>query len=309
MARLSFVLISLVLALCAHAGPVVEDRRLPVVPQEAAKLAVDDLAGRVNVYDERDNYLGFVDRDTVDVAKRDGGACSTLSADEAQKLPGWEKLKSKAQANWGSGSWHIVTNDKDYPNQPASVCAQDAGNIAVKGDPSCTVSTQTLDTTVIGTNGTATVSQVTGTSYSSSQTVTQSSSLSVGHTVSVSVGIPEVADVSASTSLTTSFTNTLATTTTSESNQQTTQTVAIAVPDGSTCKISFKETSCTTKGSGQVPFTATGWVWFQYNDKTHGHYKWALKMDGELSTEERSSYMKFDAVVATDTKGEYTAEC
>ena len=73
--------------------------------------------------------------------------------------------------------------------------------------------------------------------------------------------------------------------------------------------LQFKQTSCTTQGSGQVPFTATGWVWFEYNDRTQGHYKWALQMDGSLSAEERSSYMKFDTVVATDTKGEYSANC
>ena len=45
--------------------------------------------------------------------------------------------------------------------------------MTVNGTPSCKSSTQTLDTTVTGTNGTATVSQVTGTSYSAQQTVTR----------------------------------------------------------------------------------------------------------------------------------------
>ena len=96
-----------------------------------------------------------------------------------------------------------------YPTQPAQVCAQDAGDIAIDGDPSCTKQTQTLDTTVTGTNGTATVSQTTGTSFSSQQTTSQESSISVGETVEVKVGIPEVADVTSSTSLTTTFTNTV----------------------------------------------------------------------------------------------------
>ncbi|KAL1693432.1 hypothetical protein GGG16DRAFT_49413 [Schizophyllum commune] len=311
MARFSFILATLLLALRVSAGPVIEERQLDAIPQEAKKLAVDDATNRIVVFDDADKYLGFIEPGSTTAAatRRAGGACSALSADDAQKLPGWEKLKADAISRWGDGSWNIVTNDPDYPDSPASVCAQDAGPVTVNGTPSCKSSTQTLDTTVTGTSGTATVSQITGTSYSAQQTVTQSSSLSIGESVTVKVGIPEVADVTAATTLETSFTNTLATTTTSESNQQTTQSVAIAVPDGKTCKISFKQTSCTTQGSGQVPFTATGWVWFEYNDRTQGHYKWALQMDGSLSAEERSSYMKFDTVVATDTKGEYSANC
>lgn len=307
MARFSLALVTSALALLASGTPML--RRLAAIPREASKLAVDDLTKRVIAYDARDNYLGFMERDALAVPYKRDGSCSALSADEAQKLPGWDTLKATAQSNWGKGSWHIVTNDDDYPTEPASVCAQDAGNVVVKGDPQCTVQTQSLETTIVGTNGTATVSQTSGTLYSSSQTVTQSASLSIDRTVTVSVGIPEVADVSASTTLSTSMTNTLAVTTTSESNQQTTQTVSIAVPDGATCSVTFKETSCTTRGSGQVPFTATGWVWFEYNDKTHGHYKWALNMDNILSEADRSSYMKFDAVVSTDTKGQYNAEC
>ncbi|KAL1681292.1 hypothetical protein EV122DRAFT_275359 [Schizophyllum commune] len=307
MARFSFVFASLALALLASATPMPE-RRLVGIPHEARKLALDEFTKRVIAFDAAGNNLGFIEHGTIQPTKRDG-SCSSLSADDAQKLPGWDSLNQKAKDNWGDGSRKIVTNDEDYPTQPAQVCAQDAGDIAIDGDPSCTKQTQTLDTTVTGTNGTATVSQTTGTSFSSQQTTSQESSISVGETVEVKVGIPEVADVTSSTSLSTTFTNTLSKSTTTESNQQTTQTVAIAVKDGATCKVTFEETSCTTKGSGQVPFTATGWVWFEYDDKTEGHYKWALNMDDNLSEEDRSSYMKFDAVVSTDTKGNYQAAC
>ncbi|TRM68482.1 hypothetical protein BD626DRAFT_626775 [Schizophyllum amplum] len=307
MARFSFIFASLAVALLAGATPMPE-RRLATIPREARKLAMDELTKRVIAFDAAGNNLGFVERSDFAPVKR-AGSCSALSADDAQKLPGWGTLESQANDNWGDGSRKIVTNDEDFPTQPAQMCAQDAGDITIDGDPSCTTQTQSLDTTVTGTNGTATVSQTTGTSYSSQQTTSQESSISLGETVEVKVGIPEVADVSSSTTLTTTFTNTLSESTTSESNQQTTQTVAIAVKDGATCDVTFEETTCTTKGSGQVPFTATGWVWFEYDDKTEDHYKWALNMDDILSDEDRSSYMKFDAVVSTDTKGNYQAAC
>ncbi|KAL1743896.1 hypothetical protein HDZ31DRAFT_39883 [Schizophyllum fasciatum] len=307
MARFSFIFASLAAALLANATPMPE-RRLNAIPREANKLALDEFTKRIIAFDAAGNNLGFIEHGTIQPSKR-AGSCSSLSADDAQKLPGWAALESKANDNWGDGSRNIVTNDEDFPTQPAQVCAKDAGDITVDGDPSCTKQTQKLDTTVTGTNGTATVSQTTGTSFSSQQTTSQESSLSVGETVEVKVGIPEVADVTSSTSISTTFTNTLSKSTTSEQNQQTTQTVAIAVKDGATCDVTFEETTCTTKGSGQVPFTATGWVWFEYDDKTHDHYKWALNMDNELSEEDRSSYMKFDAVVSTDTKGNYQAAC
>ncbi|KAL1705334.1 hypothetical protein EV121DRAFT_258697 [Schizophyllum commune] len=308
MARLTFTFVaaSLALSMLAAASPMPAPR-LNAVPRDAAKLAVDEETGNYIAFDAAGKHLGFIEPSTQ-LGRRDG-SCSALSSDDVQKLPGWDKLVSQANDNWGDHKRKIVTNDSDYPDRPASICAKDAGDITINGDPECTTSTQTLSTGVKDTTGIATVSQVTGTSFSSSQTVTQEASISVGETVDVKVGIPEVADVSSSTSLTTTFTNSLSKTTTSTSNQQTTQTVAINIPKDSTCNITYKQTSCSTHGSGQVPFTATGWVWFEYDSKTEGHYKWALNMDNALSDDERSSYMKFDSVVSIDTKGDYQADC
>ncbi|KAL1696289.1 hypothetical protein GGG16DRAFT_43507 [Schizophyllum commune] len=309
MARLTFTFVaaSLALSMLAAASPMPAPR-LNAVPRDAAKLAVDEATGNYIAFDAADKHLGFIEPSAGALGRRDG-SCAALSSDDVQKLPGWDKLVSQANDNWGDHKRKIVTNDSDYPDRPASICAMDAGDIAIDGDPECTTSTQTLTTGVKDTTGIATVSQVTGTSFSSSQTVTQEASISVGETVDVKVGIPEVADVTSSTSLTTTFTNSLSKTTTSTSNQQTTQTVAINIPKDSTCNITYKQTSCSTHGSGQVPFTATGWVWFEYDSKTEGHYKWALNMDNLLSDDERSSYMKFDSVVSTDTKGDYQADC
>ncbi|KAL1746489.1 hypothetical protein HDZ31DRAFT_33998 [Schizophyllum fasciatum] len=307
MARFSFVFASLALALLASATPM---PRLESVPGHATKLAIDDVTKRIIAYDAHGTHLGFVERSAFQTKRQDSGACSSLSADDAQKLPGWDALEQKANDNWGDGSRKIVTNDEDYPEQPAQICAEDAGDITIDGDPECTTQTQSLDTTVSGTNGTATVSETTGTKFSSSQTVSQESSISVGETFSVKVGIPEVADVTSSTTVEATFKNSLSNTETSENNQQTTQTVAIAVANGKTCKVNFDVTTCSTQGSGQVPFVAKGWVWFQYDDKTEGHYKWALKMEDIISNkDDRSTFLKFDAQVKSDTNGKYVAEC
>ncbi|KAL1729487.1 hypothetical protein EV714DRAFT_273544 [Schizophyllum commune] len=308
MARLSFIFATLAFAMIGSASPA-PARTFVGVPREASKLAFDTVTKRTLAYDARGTYLGLVERDPTP-QRREGGACSSLSADDAQKLPGWDQLENKANDNWGDGSRNIVTNDEDFPTQPAQVCAEDAGDITIDGDPKCTTQTQSLDTEVKGTNGTATVSQTTGTKFTSEQTVSQESSIAIGETVDVKVGIPEIADVTSSTSLSTTFTNTLSKSTSSESNQQTTQTVAIAVAKDKSCKVNFEVKTCTTQGSGQIPFVAEGWVWFEYEDKTEDHYKWALKIEDIITKkEDRSTYMKFDAQVDSDTQGEYKAEC
>ncbi|KAL1706295.1 hypothetical protein EV121DRAFT_201734 [Schizophyllum commune] len=310
MARFSFVLASLALALLASATPM---PRLESIPEHATKLAIDDVTKRIVAYDARGVHLGFVERDALLEDKRDDtGSCTSLSADDVQKLPGWTQLEQQANDNWGTGSRRIVTNDKDYLDRPAEICVEDASEITVNGDPECTTQTQSLDTTITGTNGTATVSETTGTKFSSSQTVSEQSSIAIGEKFTgIKVKIPKkISNITSPTYVEATFTNTLATTEASEVNQQSTQSVSIAVADGKTCKVNFDVSTCTAQGEGQVPFVATGWVWFEYDDKTEGHYKWALKIDDVLSNkDDRSTFLKFNAQVKSDTNGEYKAEC
>ena len=74
--------------------------------------------------------------------------------------------------------WIVQLTRAQFPTQPAQVCAEDAGDITIDGDPKCTTQTQSLDTEVKGTNGTATVSQTTGTKFTSEQTVSRTSLIS-----------------------------------------------------------------------------------------------------------------------------------
>ena len=87
MARFSSILATLLLALRVSAGPVIEERQLDAIPQEAKKLAVDDATNRIVVFDDADKYLGFIEPGSTTAAatRRAGGACSALSADDAQK--------------------------------------------------------------------------------------------------------------------------------------------------------------------------------------------------------------------------------
>lgn len=93
----------------------------------------------------------------------------------------------------------------------------------------------------------------------------------------------------------------------------------------------FDTKSCSFSGSGNIRYTATGWVWFNYDSKTKGHYKCAsdmllsmmphssdptqsylgaLNIDETLKNiDDRSSTMNFAASGNIVTKSKYKGVC
>ncbi|KAK0438078.1 hypothetical protein EV421DRAFT_1826478, partial [Armillaria borealis] len=41
----------------------------------------------------------------------------------------------------------------------------------------------------------------------------------------------------------------------------------IDTKDGKTCSVDLKLHTCTAKSKGQIRYLATGYIWFNYNDK------------------------------------------
>lgn len=99
------------------------------------------------------------------------------------------------------------------------------------GSPSCQTQDSTMDGQMVGTSGSVTLAHTEGSSYSTSTTVTGSSfplsigyfrfsqvscseesSISIGLSVTASLGFPDIADVSTTFSVDTTITNTLSTT-------------------------------------------------------------------------------------------------
>ncbi|KAL1753975.1 hypothetical protein FB107DRAFT_216644 [Schizophyllum commune] len=276
-----FAFISLALALIVHATPTPE-RRLTHVPREATKLAADPETGTIYLFNSRDEHLGILDRDAASSFQRRAGGCADISADEVQQLPGWNKLKDQANSLWGDYQREIKTNNPD---------------------------SQSIGGSVTGTNGTVMLSQTEGTSYTLETSTTRQASVALDLSAEAKLGIPEIAEVTFKTSITTTVSNTLGKTESSSSNQQTTSTVTAQQKDGQTCKLDFETKTCTTKGSGQMPFIASGWVWFVYKNKTKDHWNWALLMEGYLDESERSTYMSFDSNIGTETKSQYNVVC
>ncbi|KAI5892582.1 uncharacterized protein SCHCODRAFT_02626523 [Schizophyllum commune H4-8] len=302
-------LVSLALALIVTATPTPE-RRLTHVPREATKLAADPETGTIYLFNSRDEPIGSMDGEAAETIHRRAGGCSDISADEVQKLPGWGKLKDTANSMWGDYQREIKTNNPDFPDKPAAVCITNNDvDITINGDPQCTTQSQSIGGSVDGTNGTVMLQQTEGTVYTLETTTTTQASVALGISASATFKIPEVAEDTFSTSLTTTVTNTLGKTESSSSNQQTTSTVTAQQKDGQTCKLDFETKTCTTKGSGQLPFVASGWVWFVYKNKTKDHWNWALLMEAYLDEGERSTYMNFDSAVGTETKSQYNVVC
>ncbi|KAL1665126.1 hypothetical protein GGF50DRAFT_53341, partial [Schizophyllum commune] len=197
-------------------------------------------------------------------------------------VPGWKKLAAAADRHWGNSSRTIITNEKEYPENPATICISTKPvDIAVNGQcrypGACSTNTQTVDGVFTGTSGSVELSVTTGTDYKVETTTTKQTSFGIGVTYGASFSIPKVAEIGGSTTISTQVANSHGETyasqfTSGTSNHQVTTKVVANHADGKTCKLDLNTKTCTTEGSAQVPFIAKGWVWFEYTKKINGHY-------------------------------------
>jgi len=173
-ALLAFVLLPL--SLFASASPFHYPRAIEGLPKETSHIAWDEETGKVIAYNSAGDNLGefSLHKRTVEAntgttngkaaskgnGKRDAavGACSTLSSDDVQKLPGWNTLVSTAKKNWGNGSYKVVTNDQDYPNLPAQACTStNPSKVEISGQPQCNTQDSSSQGTQTGTSGIVTL--------------------------------------------------------------------------------------------------------------------------------------------------------
>ncbi|KAI5892382.1 uncharacterized protein SCHCODRAFT_02503789, partial [Schizophyllum commune H4-8] len=196
-------------------------------------------------------------------------------------VPGWKKLAAAADKEFGKSSRTIITNEKEYPEKPATICiGTKPVDIAVNGKPKCSTNVQTVEGVIIGTSGSVELSVTTGTDYKVETTTTKQTSFGIGVTYGAKFSIPEVAEIGGSTTISTQVANSHGETyaTSGTSNHQVTTKVVATHADGKTCKLDISmmtqlnTKTCTTEGSAQVPFVAKGWVWFEYSKKIDGHY-------------------------------------
>jgi len=148
-----------------------------------------------------------------------------------------------------------------------------------------------------------------GTSSSTSITVTQESTISIGSSVSVKMGLPGIGGLEASVSNSFSLTNSLGTANDFTVKGQGGQSASMNAGPGERCILELNVTSCTAHGSGAQKMTASGWVWINYGYKVKDHYKWATRLDDHLNADERSVTIQFRTSTSTVSRSEYLAAC
>ncbi|KAJ7634801.1 hypothetical protein FB45DRAFT_909888 [Roridomyces roridus] len=305
---ISFVALIPLLVTSSPTSSYLAARTLDSVPRDASKLAYDPQTGVISVFDKRGELMGTTTAMKRE-QKRDAGTCATLSASDVKALPGWGALQATAKSNWGNGSYKLATNIDAQSGYPAQACVADSAPVTISGDPDCTTSTQSTGGTLVGTSGTVTLSAQTGTSQQTTTTTTKTAAISLGVSVEAKIGIPDIVDMSSTFTTSLTVTNSLSTAVATTSSNQQTSTIAMTAKEGETCTLTFTHKSCTAHGTGSIDFVATGWVWFQYNDKTHGHYYWALNLEQSLSGSDRTSGMGFTQEVSATDQSNYQGSC
>ncbi|XP_006455940.1 hypothetical protein AGABI2DRAFT_180773 [Agaricus bisporus var. bisporus H97] len=252
------------------------------------------------------------------VQRADVSKCAALSIDDAKKMPGWAKLERYAKDKWGDGDWNIVTNPEDFLGRPANACVDDStSNITPKGSPQCTSRVQNLSGTSDGTDGEQVVSVSTGQSTEGSWTVSQSSSFNIGTSFTVDVGFEGLFDASTSITTSTTFENSSGRSFSTTTDSTGTQQVTTKTKDGQNCGTMLEVITCNQEGEGKVRIVASGYVWFNYEDRRapkndpdgDEHYKYSAHIDDILTLDERSSWMSFNGAVKGISNGHYNQFC
>ncbi|KAJ7494220.1 hypothetical protein B0H11DRAFT_2227644 [Mycena galericulata] len=131
----SFMSFCLLAPLIVFAAPPIslDPRDIAGIPTH---LALDEETREVIAFNRRGENLGRFPLEHMGISKRNTttGSCADMSSSDVQQLPGWNTLKATAESNWGTGSYNVVTNDQNYPSEPAQSCVStDIVNIVPDG--------------------------------------------------------------------------------------------------------------------------------------------------------------------------------
>ncbi|KAK0189379.1 hypothetical protein F5146DRAFT_1112136 [Armillaria mellea] len=283
------------------------------LPRDITHIAVDEAKGHYLAFKRDGSLYGRypVDVESSGVERRDASQCAQLSVTEAQTIPGWNAIVQYANSNWGSGSRNIVTNPTDYVDRPAQVCiTDDVVQLSYSGDPVCQTHTTTSQGSLVGTEGEVDIEVDQGFNSDSSYTVSSASTLGVSNTLSVKIGVPEVAEVTEAFTVSASVTDTTSSTFDTSYNDVSKVTIKMTAPEGKTCTAATTTKTCNIQATGNIRYLATGWIWFNYNSATQGHYKWAVSIEGVLTNQDdRSSFATFKGSMAANTETSYAGSC
>ncbi|KAK0216374.1 hypothetical protein IW262DRAFT_213518 [Armillaria fumosa] len=283
------------------------------LPRDIAHIAVDEARGHYLAFKRDGSLYGRypVDSPSNNVDRRAASQCAQLSVDEAKTISGWDAIEKYANDNWGDGSRNIVTNPEDYVDRPAQVCiTDDVVQLSFSGDPVCQTHTTSSEGTLVGTSGEVDIEVDQGFNTDTSYTVSSASTIGVSNTLTVKVGIPEVAEVTEALTISTEVTDTTSSTFDVSYNDVSKVTLKITAPEGKTCTATTSTKTCNIQATGKIRYLATGWIWFNYDDKTEGHYKWAVNIESVVTNQDdRSSFATFKGSMVSNTETSYAGNC
>ncbi|TFK95469.1 hypothetical protein BDV98DRAFT_587065 [Pterulicium gracile] len=223
----------------------------------------------------------------VSLQARQSSGCKLMSIDEA-------KSRSYNLGNEYEGSAALVCVD----NKPAVLYAD--------ATPSCSSRESSTGGQLVGISGQVTISYTQG--YSTS--VTESTMLGSSLTANVGFKFFDLLDVGASMTTTTQVTNTVSEGFTVTESSSETQSITMQAQEGKYCQLRFSNRSCNVRGSGQVRYISSGCFWFNYNDETEGHYRWAVNIEAIVpDLNRRSATATVRGMVSGDSTSDYQGSC
>ncbi|KAJ3995051.1 hypothetical protein F5050DRAFT_372298 [Lentinula boryana] len=275
---------------------------------------------------ERDR--AFVDDQNLFLEPRDAESdsrCRDLTLAEAKTMPNWEEILAYADKRYGKGSRNILMYDKHYPDvHPVKVCVpSQVVPIKLTGPPSCETTNATDGGNISGTHGIASIMIQQGLTLTSSFTVSNAASMGLTNAFRTKIKFPDIGTTRGGPTVFVTFTNTQAENFEIKFDDMVTTTFNMTVKEGQTCQAMETVRSCTLQGTAEVPFTATGIIWVQYDDRTYDHieynekkkphskhYKFKLNMTEVLpEAAQRTVTATFKGSFLTTSHGQYEAVC
>ncbi|KAK0222689.1 hypothetical protein EDD85DRAFT_914401 [Armillaria nabsnona] len=284
-----------------------------ILPKDIAHIAVDEASSHYLAFKRNGTLYGRypIDAESNGLERRAASQCGLLSVDEAKTLRGWNAIVQYANDNWGDSSRKIVTNPSDYVDSPAQVCITDEiVELSFSGDPVCQTHNSSIGGSLVGTDGEVTLEADQGFTTSTSYTVTSASTIGFSDTLSVKVGVPEVAEMTEALTISTEVTDTTSSAFDVSYNDVSKVTFKMTAPQGTTCTATLSTTTCSIQATGNIRYLASGWIWFNYDNKIGAHYKWAAPIEGVLTNQDdRSSFAEFKGSMSTNTRAIYEGNC